>query len=54
MEELDSIIRRIESIKDELKINETDEKSINNAIENWVIEKLQNKLKEKGLSPDEK
>lgn len=50
---IERIEEQIESIKVDFGITEMDPKNIDRALETWVVEKFQNKLKEKGLNHDE-
>lgn len=54
MDELKSFQYRIQVIKDTLKITEMNEKEIDKALENWLVDMLQSKLKEKGWLNNEK
>jgi conjugal transfer/entry exclusion protein len=54
MNKLDMILQRIKDIQGTLQITKNDEKEIDAVFENWIINRLNKKLKEKGWLENEK
>ncbi|CRK80392.1 hypothetical protein [Neobacillus massiliamazoniensis] len=47
MDTIDRLEKRLQAVKENLKISEMDKKDIDIAFENWMVEKIQNKQNEK-------
>jgi ATP-dependent protease HslVU (ClpYQ) ATPase subunit len=54
MKKMDRLEQHLDSLKKKLKLNEMDEKNIEIALEEWVVESFQNKIKERGRNNDKK
>ncbi|WP_179887107.1 hypothetical protein [Bacillus sp. AFS088145] len=54
MNKLDSLQKRINDLQVALKITKNDEKVIDTAFENWIINRINKKLIEKGWLENEK
>ncbi|MEH7549242.1 hypothetical protein [Neobacillus vireti] len=49
MEKIDSLQKKSKEIQDALKIAKMNEEDIDRAFENWMVNKLNTKLKERGI-----